>query len=152
MKRVKKILALLTVMATLLLLCACENQSAIDTDSSKKATTTANGSTASISTESTTDNIHTHSYTAVVTEPTCAEKGYTIYTCDCGDRYIADYIETLDHTYVDNICEKCSAKKPAKTLSTPFSLVPKTSSLIEFLLALAKIATLLYRILTMICL
>ncbi|MCD8347769.1 MAG: cadherin-like beta sandwich domain-containing protein, partial [Lachnospiraceae bacterium] len=32
-----------------------------------------------------------HSYEAVVTEPTCTEKGYTTYTCSiCGDSYTAD--------------------------------------------------------------
>ena len=29
--------------------------------------------------------IHIHSYTKVVTEPTCTEIGYTTYTCSCGD-------------------------------------------------------------------
>ena len=31
---------------------------------------------------------HEHNYTATVTEPTCTEKGYTTYTCDCGDNNI----------------------------------------------------------------
>ena len=41
---------------------------------------------------------HEHSYTAVVTEPTCTEQGYTTYTCECGDSYIADYTDALGHT------------------------------------------------------
>lgn len=44
-------------------------------------------------------NNHQHSYTAVVTEPTCTEKGYTTYTCSCGDSYIADEIPALGHSY-----------------------------------------------------
>ena len=41
---------------------------------------------------------HTHVYTTVVTDPTCTEGGYTTYTCDCGDTYVADYTEALGHT------------------------------------------------------
>ena len=42
---------------------------------------------------------HEHNYTATVTEPTCTEKGYTTYTCDCGDSYIDDYVDELGHNY-----------------------------------------------------
>ena len=41
-----------------------------------------------------------HDYTAVVTEPTCTEKGYTTYTCACGDSYVADYVDETGHNYV----------------------------------------------------
>lgn len=44
-------------------------------------------------------NNHQHSYMAVVTEPTCTEKGYTTYTCSCGDSYIADETAALGHSY-----------------------------------------------------
>lgn len=44
-------------------------------------------------------NDHKHSYTAVVTNPTCTEKGYTTYTCTCGDYYISDEIEPLGHDF-----------------------------------------------------
>ena len=37
---------------------------------------------------------HTHSYTSAVTAPTCVEQGYTTYTCECGDKYVADYVPT----------------------------------------------------------
>ncbi|MBR5294742.1 MAG: discoidin domain-containing protein, partial [Oscillospiraceae bacterium] len=40
---------------------------------------------------------HVHSYTAVVTDPTCTEGGYTTYTCACGDSYIADETAALGH-------------------------------------------------------
>ncbi|MCD8006562.1 MAG: hypothetical protein LUF29_06265, partial [Oscillospiraceae bacterium] len=41
-----------------------------------------------------------HSYEAVVTAPTCTEKGYTTYTCSvCGDSYVADETEALGHSY-----------------------------------------------------
>ncbi|MBQ7870691.1 MAG: S8 family serine peptidase, partial [Oscillospiraceae bacterium] len=41
---------------------------------------------------------HTHSYTAVVTPPTCTEGGYTTWTCACGDSYVDTYTEALGHT------------------------------------------------------
>ena len=42
---------------------------------------------------------HKHSYTPVVTEPTCTEKGYTTYTCECGDIYNSDYVNAVGHNY-----------------------------------------------------
>ena len=44
-----------------------------------------------------------HSYSAVVTAPTCTEKGYTTHTCECGDSYVSDYVETIPHTYNNEI-------------------------------------------------
>ena len=40
-----------------------------------------------------------HSYTAVVTEPTCTQKGYTTYTCACGDSYIDNPVDAKGHSY-----------------------------------------------------
>ncbi len=37
------------------------------------------------------DQPHTHSYETSVTSPTCTEQGYTTYTCECGESYVADY-------------------------------------------------------------
>ncbi len=54
---------------------------------------------------------HVHSYTAKVTEATCTEKGYTTYTCACGEHYKADYVDALGHSYVNGICERCGKKK-----------------------------------------
>ena len=39
-----------------------------------------------------------HTYTSKVTAPTCTEKGYTTYTCACGETYKADYKDALKHT------------------------------------------------------
>jgi hypothetical protein len=52
---------------------------------------------------------HTHNYTAVVTAPTCAEDGYTTYTCGCGDSYVADVTPAVDHSYVGGSCVYCGA-------------------------------------------
>lgn len=70
-------------------------------------------------------NRHEHSYTSVVTAPTCTEKGYTTYTCACGDSYIDAYVDALGHKFGEYIsngdatyeydgtktatCERCGA-------------------------------------------
>ena len=41
---------------------------------------------------------HKHDYVAVVTAPTCTAKGYTTYTCVCGDTYTADKTEMVAHS------------------------------------------------------
>ena len=70
---------------------------------------------------------HEHSYTAVVTAPTCTAKGYTTHTCACGDSYVDTYVDALGHAW-DNgkvtkeptatetgvrtyTCTRCSATK-----------------------------------------
>ena len=40
-----------------------------------------------------------HSYKAAVTAPTCTEEGYTTYTCECGDSYVADKVAAKGHSY-----------------------------------------------------
>ena len=42
---------------------------------------------------------HDHSYSKTVTAPTCTEKGYTTYTCECGKSYIDDYVNALGHDF-----------------------------------------------------
>lgn len=39
-----------------------------------------------------------HDHEAVITAPTCTERGYTTHTCHCGDSYVDSYTDTLDHT------------------------------------------------------
>ena len=41
----------------------------------------------------------THDYKATITDPTCTEQGFTTYTCQCGDSYVGDYVDALDHDY-----------------------------------------------------
>jgi len=70
-----------------------------------------------------------HSYEAVVTAPTCTEKGYTTYTCECGDSYVADYVDALGHKetsvvtaptceatgYTTYTCTVCNVSRTADT-------------------------------------
>ena len=49
-----------------------------------------------------------HTYTAVVTPPTCTTEGYTTYTCSkCGDSYTSDITPVIAHNYEDGQCVVC---------------------------------------------
>lgn len=50
-------------------------------------------------TPSTDPGEHTHTYNTVVTPPTCTEKGYTTYTCECGDTYRDNVTPAAGHNY-----------------------------------------------------
>ena len=55
-----------------------------------------------------------HYHTSVVTDPTCTEKGYTTYTCACGDTYKSDERAALGHAWIDPTCSSpktCSVCK-----------------------------------------
>lgn len=45
---------------------------------------------------------HVHKYSAVVTAPTCTQRGYTTYTCACSDSYVSDYVDALGHNFDTN--------------------------------------------------
>ena len=72
---------------------------------------------------------HEHSYTAVVTAPTCTEAGYTTYTCECGDSYVADEVPALGHDWQGTACTRCDA-----TRVNPFTDVPEDSWYINYVL------------------
>lgn len=63
--------------------------------------------------------VHTHSYTAAVTAPTCTAQGYTTYTCSCGDSYVDNYTDRLGHDYVNGICSRCGEADPNYKLEAP---------------------------------
>ena len=45
-----------------------------------------------------------HTYSEVVTEPTCTEGGYTTYTCEiCGKEKVSDFVEPKGHTYIETV-------------------------------------------------
>ena len=54
------------------------------------------------------DADHTHTYTDVVTAPTCKDKGFTTHTCECGDSYIDTYTDVTE----DHISEVIPGKAP----------------------------------------
>ena len=54
---------------------------------------------------------HTHSYSKKVTSPTCTAKGYTTYSCSCGNSYKDDYTDALGHDYkTTTVAATCTAK------------------------------------------
>ena len=51
---------------------------------------------------------HTHFYVKTIVEPTCQQEGYTVYKCSCGDSYIADKVDKVEHSIGSNKCKWCS--------------------------------------------
>ncbi|GEM_PF-2539601 len=45
------------------------------------------------------DPPHRHVYMAVSTPATCTERGYTTYTCSCGEQYVGSYVKALGHDF-----------------------------------------------------
>jgi hypothetical protein len=41
-----------------------------------------------------------HSYTSVITAPTCTQIGFTTHTCSCGHSYTDSFVDALGHTEV----------------------------------------------------
>ena len=70
-------------------------------------TVTSNAETSESSTTSepseSQEPVHTHTYSTEVIEATCTEKGYTTYTCSCGDTYTADETAAKGHSYTDKV-------------------------------------------------
>ena len=54
------------------------------------------------------DPPHEHYYVKSKTSPTCTEKGYTTYTCSCGDTYDGDFIDALGHDYTSKVIEEAT--------------------------------------------
>ena len=50
---------------------------------------------------------HEHKYTDVITAPTCTTLGYTVHTCECGDRYTDAFIANNYNTGA-NFCNTVS--------------------------------------------
>ena len=53
------------------------------------------------------EDVSSHEYSSKVTAPTCTEKGYTTYTCNCGHSYTGDEVTELGHKdeNYDHICD-----------------------------------------------
>ena len=61
-----------------------------------------------------------HIYTAVVTDPTCEEQGYTTYTCShCDDVFIDDYTDPLGHDWEGSTCTRCGAEAEVSFTDVP---------------------------------
>ena len=106
---------------------AAHTEGAVVVENEKAATCTAEGSydnvvyctvcNAELSRNTVTVEKIDHDYEAVVTAPTCTEKGYTTYTCSaCGDSYVADETAATGHSYSESITTTATCTTPgAKT-------------------------------------
>ncbi len=102
----KKILVTLLAILLLTVLAACGDPEPTATPGGATAAPTQSPPTA----PEPTDPSHEHSYTEAVTAPTCTEKGYTTYTCTCGDSYTDNEVPYA-HSYDENgQCANCSRK------------------------------------------
>ena len=57
-----------------------------------------------------------NNYSAVVTAPTCTQRGYTTYTCQvagCGYSYKDAYTDAPGHNYSNGVCSACGEAEPA---------------------------------------
>ena len=54
---------------------------------------------------------HVHRFKETVVEPTCTAQGYTVYECECGERYIDDYTPAA-HKYYRFKCIYCGQEDP----------------------------------------
>ena len=52
---------------------------------------------------------HIHEYEIIKYNPTCTSEGYSEYKCFCGNQYIDDIVEKIEHDYHDRICTYCNA-------------------------------------------
>ncbi len=58
---------------------------------------------------------HVHSYTSVVTAPTCTEAGFTTHTCSCGDTYVNTPVAATGHTEVVDAAKEATCTETGLT-------------------------------------
>lgn len=53
---------------------------------------------------------HVHTYIGTVTAPTCTDKGFTSFECECGDSYTDNEVEPTGHSYESEVtAPSCTA-------------------------------------------
>ena len=89
--------------------------------------------------------VNEHDYVAVVTPPSCTEKGYTTYTCrNCGHSYKGNEVDATGHTWgewkvvkeatttetgkKERVCERCDCKETAVISMISKKKQPTTST------------------------
>ncbi|MDE6585074.1 MAG: leucine-rich repeat domain-containing protein [Clostridia bacterium] len=65
---------------------------------------------------------HEHRYVETVVEPTCQDKGYVLYKCECGEDYKDNYTEVVAHSYKDGKCIWCGSENLKPTEGLEFTL------------------------------
>ena len=46
-----------------------------------------------------------HNHIPTITPSSCTTKGYTTYTCECGDTYVTDYVDATGHSFTNYISD-----------------------------------------------
>ena len=64
------------------------------------------------------DPPHEHYYVKSKTSPTCTEKGYTTYTCSCGDTYDGDFVSALGHDFTEQVIAEATETSNTKMRKT----------------------------------
>ena len=53
-----------------------------------------------------------HNHSESVIAPTCEAMGYSVFTCDCGDTYTANFTDKAEHEYETEITEPtCESRR-----------------------------------------
>ncbi len=71
---------------------------------------------------------HNNFDAGVATAPTCANKGYTTYTCKtagCGYSYKANFIAAKGHTYANGVCSVCKEAEPTAPEKPGYATTPE---------------------------
>ena len=144
----KKIVALLLAIATMLTLPACGKNSARPQETTEivlQETTVPEESEVIV------DDLHEHSYTSQVTAPTCTVDGYTTYTCSCNETYVSDKVTAPGHSFGDWVTtqeptqtatglaeRKCTVCNTAETRVLGMILTDHVHSYIESVISTAS--------------
>ena len=75
-------------------------------ESGTQITKNSNATTKTTTTTKTPTTTHKHSYSKKTVSATCTRRGYTQYTCACGDTYKTDYVR-VEHKYSNGKCTSC---------------------------------------------
>lgn len=69
---------------------------------------------------------HSHEYSQSNVSPTCEGKGYTLYSCSCGDSYRKNEVPALGHTTVQDSAVEASCTQTGLSAGSHCSVCGKT--------------------------
>lgn len=69
---------------------------------------------------------HTHSYTERTIDPTCESKGYTLFSCSCGDSYRENEVPALGHKLVTDAAVEPTCTETGLSAGTHCSVCNKS--------------------------
>ncbi len=72
-----------------------------------------------------------HTYFAEITAPTCTEKGYTTYTCVCGDSYVDEETKELGHSFTHYVSDNNATLESDGTKTAKCDRCDTTDTIID---------------------